>query len=124
MYDISIRSGGKKWQPDAGDPVRVTVDLDEPVVATSSSLGVAHLADDGTVEELASGKYGFTYNADKTAVTAFWFDATGAMATGWQQIGGAWYYFYANGAMATGTVAVDGRLSVFDGSGAWQYYAD
>ena len=50
MYDISIRSGGKKWQPDAGDPVRVTVDLEEPVAATSSSLGVAHLADDGTVE--------------------------------------------------------------------------
>ena len=26
-YDISIRHGGRKWQPDAGDPVRVTVDL-------------------------------------------------------------------------------------------------
>ena len=77
MYDISIRAGGRKWQPDAGDPVRVTVDLEEPVTVTSSALGVAHLADDGTVEELASGKYGFTYNADKTVVTSFWFDATG-----------------------------------------------
>ena len=54
----------------------------------------------------------------------FFFNASGAMATGWQQIGGAWYYFDANGAMATGTAAVDGRVCVFDGSGAWQYYAD
>ena len=77
MYDISIRAGGKKWQPDAGDPVHVTVDLEEPVAATSSSLAVAHLADDGTVEELPASRYGFTYNADRTAVTAFWFDATG-----------------------------------------------
>ena len=59
MYDISIRAGGKKWQPDAGDPVRVTVELDEPVVATSSSLGVAHLADDGTVEELRAAVRAF-----------------------------------------------------------------
>ena len=78
MYDISIRAEGKKWQPDAGDPVRVTVDLEEPVSTTaSSSLGVAHLSDDGTVEELPESRYGFTYNDDKTAVTAFWFDATG-----------------------------------------------
>ena len=77
MYDISIRAEGRKWQPDAGDPVRVTVELDEPVAANSSTLGVAHLADDGTVEELDSSKYGFTYNAAKTAVTAFWFSASG-----------------------------------------------
>lgn len=77
-YDISIRHGGKKWQPDAGDLVRVTVDLDEPVsVTATSSLGVVHLSDDGTVEELDPSRYGFTYNADKTAVTAFWFSATG-----------------------------------------------
>ena len=78
MYDISIKSGGKKWQPDAGDPVRVTVDLDEPVAVTAtSSLGVAHLSDDGEVEELPASRYGFTYNADRTTVTSFWFDATG-----------------------------------------------
>ena len=52
MYDISIRSGGKKWQPDAGDPVRVTVDLEEPVAATSSSLGVAHLTAAGPAPDV------------------------------------------------------------------------
>ena len=52
-YDISIRHGGRKWQPDADDPVRVTVELDEPVAcATGTDLGVVHLADDGMVEEL------------------------------------------------------------------------
>ena len=77
-YDISIRHGGRKWQPDAGDPVRVTVDLDEPVAITAtSSLGIAHLSDDGAVEELPASRYGFTYNADKTAVTSFWVDADG-----------------------------------------------
>ena len=78
MYDISIRHGGKKWQPAAGDPVRVDVELDEPVAVTAAStLGVVHLSDDGTVEELDPSRYGFTYNAGKTAVIAFWFSATG-----------------------------------------------
>ena len=78
MYDVSIMDGGRKWQPKSGEPVRVEMELDEPVSITAdSSLAVAHLADDGTVEELESSRYGFTYNADKTAVTAFWFSATG-----------------------------------------------
>ncbi len=56
----------------------MTVDLDEPVAITAtSSLGIAHLSDDGAVEELPASRYGFTYNADKTAVTAFWFSAEG-----------------------------------------------
>ncbi|MBQ6329977.1 MAG: InlB B-repeat-containing protein, partial [Kiritimatiellae bacterium] len=78
MYDISIRAGGKKWQPDAGEPVRVDIELDEPVaVAAGNVPAVVHLADDGTVEELDASRYGFTYNKDKSAVTAFWFSATG-----------------------------------------------
>ena len=78
MYDISIHADGKKWQPAANEPVQVTVELDEPVaVSAKSELGVVHMADDGMVEELEAGKYGFTYNAEKTAVTAFWFSASG-----------------------------------------------
>ena len=77
-YDIAIKSGGSKWQPDADDPVRVTVELDDPVtVGSTSTLGVVHLADDGTVEELESSRYGFVYDATRTLVTAFWFDAFG-----------------------------------------------
>ena len=77
-YDISIKSGGKKWQPAANDPVRVTVELDQPVtVKSGSSLGVVHLSDDGAVEELPASRYGFVYDATKTAVTAFWFSAEG-----------------------------------------------
>ena len=78
MYDIAISADGEKWQPAAGEPVRVTVELDEPVtVKEGAPLGVVHLSDDGEVEELDSSRYGFTYDATRTAVTAFWFDATG-----------------------------------------------
>ena len=78
MYDVSISDGGTKWQPATGEPVRVDVELDEPVAVTeASSLGVVHLSDDGEVEELDSSRYGFTYNKDKSAVTAFWFSAEG-----------------------------------------------
>lgn len=78
MYDISIESDGAKWQPAAGEPVQVDVTLDEPVSITpGATLGVAHLADDGTVEALPASRYSFTYNAAKTAVTAFSFSAEG-----------------------------------------------
>ena len=78
MYDISIESDGAKWQPAAGEPVQVDVTLDEPVAITpGATLGVAHLADDGTVEALPASRYSFTYNAAKTAVTAFSFSAEG-----------------------------------------------
>ena len=78
MYDISIHAGGEKWQPATNDPVRVTVELDQPVtVKSESSLGVVHLSDDGAVEELPASRYGFVYDATKTAVTAFWFSAEG-----------------------------------------------
>ncbi len=78
MYDISINSNGKKWQPAAGEPVYVTVELDQPVtVKSGSSLGVVHLSGDGAVDELDSSRYGFVYDSSKTAVTAFWFSADG-----------------------------------------------
>ena len=78
MYDISINAGGQKWQPAAGEPVRVDIELDEPVtVAAGTVPAVVHLADDGTVEELDASRYGFTYNKERSAVTAFWFSANG-----------------------------------------------
>jgi len=109
-YDISIKSGGKKWQPDAGDPVRVTVDLDEPVAVTAtSSLGVAHLSDDGAVEELPASRYGFTYNAAMTAVTSFWVDADGFSiytiidTDGELQTPRRFYHFYGHPTTENGT---------------------
>ena len=46
------------------------------------------------------------------------------MATGWQQIGGNWYYLGGSGAMATGWQQVDSTWYYFNGSGAmatgWQ----
>ena len=101
MYDVSITDGDRKWQPNSGEPVRVEMELDEPVAITAdSTLAVAHLADDGTVEELESSRYGFTYNADKTAVTAFWFSATGFSiytiidVAGELQVPRRFYHFY------------------------------
>ena len=41
------------------------------------------------------------------------------MATGWQQVDGAWYYLFASGEMATGSHWIDGVLRVFDDSGVW-----
>ena len=41
------------------------------------------------------------------------------MATGWQMIGGAWYYLSPSGAMATGTQMINGRMYTFDASGMW-----
>ena len=47
-----------------------------------------------------------------------WFYLKGGVATtGWQKIGGTWYYFEPN--MATGVWEIDGKLNVFNGNGAW-----
>ncbi|MBQ9430140.1 MAG: hypothetical protein IJU44_01175 [Kiritimatiellae bacterium] len=76
MYDISINSDGQKWQPAPGAPVRVAVELSEPVAVTPGArLRVAHLADDGTVETLPESDCGFTLNAARDTVSAFWFVA-------------------------------------------------
>ena len=37
--------------------------------------------------------------------------------TGWQQIGGIWYYLYEDGSIAAGTTTPDGYQ--VDASGAW-----
>ena len=68
----------------------------------------------------------------------YYFDGSGAMATGWRKLSdGYWYYFASSGAMATGWTAVNGTYYYFiphngrmaydltvdgyvlDGSGAW-----
>lgn len=38
----------------------------------------------------------------------YYFDAVGAMQTGWQQVNEKWYYLWPNGTMATGWVFLDG----------------
>lgn len=43
----------------------------------------------------------------------------GAMATGWLNLGGTWYYLSPSGAMVTGTQMINGRMYTFDASGAW-----
>lgn len=40
------------------------------------------------------------------------------MATGWQKIGGTWYYFNASGAMQAGWQKIDGSWYCFAASGA------
>ena len=41
------------------------------------------------------------------------------MLTGWQQIGGKWYYFNSSGAMLTGTQRINGNTYTFNSSGVW-----
>ncbi len=54
----------------------------------------------------------------------YFFNASGAMATGWAQVGGKWYYFASSGAMVTGWAQVGGKWYYFNTSGAmvtgWQ----
>lgn len=45
----------------------------------------------------------------------YYFDASGKMAMGWEQIGGYWYYFLPNGLQQTyGTVAYKNRVYMLD----------
>ena len=46
--------------------------------------------------------------------SAYWFNASGAMATGWVLDGGAWYYATGSGALARGPVSVGGVPYCFD----------
>ena len=42
------------------------------------------------------------------------------MQTGWQYIGGSWYYFYPGGNMASSTtLTLGGTRYTFDASGRW-----
>ena len=55
----------------------------------------------------------------------YYFDAWGAMVTGWQQIASTWYYFNTSGAMTTGWINEGGTWYYFNTSGAmtteWQF---
>ncbi len=52
----------------------------------------------------------------------YYFGQSGKMATGWLQQGSKWYYLKSSGEMATGTVTIDGRKNEFDSSGVWKGY--
>ena len=44
---------------------------------------------------------------------------SGTMVTGWQYIGGSWYYFNTSGAMLTGTRTIQGVRYTFNSDGVW-----
>lgn len=47
----------------------------------------------------------------------YYFDDTGAMATGWKQIGWYWYFFNMSGVMQKGWKQLNGKWYCFDGQG-------
>lgn len=47
----------------------------------------------------------------------YYLNGSGEMTTGWQAVGGRWYYMGSNGVMYANTWTPDGRY--VDGSGAW-----
>ena len=49
----------------------------------------------------------------------YYFDASGAMHTGWLQVGSTWYYFGSGGDMYTGGHWIGWRWYSFDSSGRW-----
>jgi len=46
-------------------------------------------------------------------------DWTGIMTTGWQYIGGHWYYMNADGIMVTGRHYINKRWYYFNANGVW-----
>ena len=64
----------------------------------------------------------------KTTVHGITSNSNGAMATGWLQYNGSWYYLNANGAMATGWAKVNGSRYYLNANGAmatgWLQYND
>ena len=50
--------------------------------------------------------------------TWYYFKGSGAMATGWQHLGGAWYFFRGSGAMSTGWQKISGTWYYFYGDGS------
>lgn len=52
--------------------------------------------------------------------TWYYFDPSGAMATGWRYVDGYWYYLSASGAMVTGEQKIDGMNFYFAGNGTLQ----
>ncbi len=54
----------------------------------------------------------------KIGGTWYYFAGSGAMATGWQNVGGTWYYFKSSGAMATGWQKIGGSWYLLKSSGA------
>ncbi|MBF0940257.1 MAG: N-acetylmuramoyl-L-alanine amidase family protein, partial [Schaalia georgiae] len=49
----------------------------------------------------------------------YFMQPSGAMATGWLQLGGTWYYLQPNGVMAYGIVEINGVPHAFEINGAW-----
>jgi glucan-binding YG repeat protein len=41
------------------------------------------------------------------------------MTTGWQKIGGKWYYMNSSRQIVTGTQVIGGKTYVFNSSGVW-----
>lgn len=71
-----------------------------------------HLAEDYVFAEGDQVMLMIDYVVDKA------YKLSGAMATGWQQINGTWYYFRDSGAMATGWIQVNDIWYYFKDSGA------
>lgn len=56
----------------------------------------------------------------KIGGTWFYANNSGVVQTGWRKEGSTWYYLQpSSGAMATGSCKVDGVMNYFEGNGAW-----
>ena len=57
--------------------------------------------------------------SDYDATSRWIYVKDGVVQTGWQEIGGVWYYLPYNGMMVTGNQVIDGVVEEFGSSGAW-----
>lgn len=99
---------------------------------TTVELGdgkVGYAASSGAITQVGVKENGklVLRNAQGTPLTGWqkiggaWFygDEDGVAHTGWLQLGSTWYWMDANGVMATGTRTIDGKSYSFSSSGAW-----
>lgn len=83
-------------------------------VATGATISSPDTADAATTWQQSGNRWwyqkGNSYSTgwDKIGGAWYYFDNAGWMQTGWQKVGGSWYYLNAGGDMATGWKAIGG----------------
>ena len=86
--------------------------------ASSGAISQVGVKQDGkTILQNTSGQ--LLTGWQKIGGAWFYGDEGGVAHTGWLELGSTWYWMDANGVMATGTRTIDGKSYAFSSSGAW-----
>ena len=99
-----------------GEPSRLAVCMMDGSWQWSAAAGKWwYLYDDGSY---AKDGMATIYDKNTGLTDTYCFDADGWMLTGWQRLGGIWFYFQDDGKRVTGWKQIGDHWYFFDGSGA------